>query len=170
MAQQVQRIVILGGGTAGWMTAAAISHVLAPRNVDIQLVESEEIGTVGVGEATLPHIRFFNQRIGLDEPELMRATQATMKLGIQFADWARRGDSYIHPFGDYGQPAGGVDFVQLWARLRAAGKASRICDYSLPVIMAEAGRFAFPSDDEGSVLSTFSYAYQFDAGLYAKYL
>lgn len=170
MGLQVQRIVILGGGTAGWMTAAAVSHILAPRNVEITLVESEEIGTVGVGEATLPHIRFFNQRIGLDEPELMRATQATMKLGIEFADWGRKGDSYIHPFGDYGQPAGGVDFVQLWARLRAAGKASRICDYSLPVVMAEAGRFAFPSSDENSVLSTFSYAYQFDAGLYAKYL
>jgi len=170
MAPQIRRIVILGGGTAGWMTAAAISHVLAARKADITLIESEEIGTVGVGEATLPHIRFFNQRIGLDEPELMRATQATMKLGIQFVDWARKGDAYIHPFGDYGQPAGGVDFLQIWARLHAAGRTSRICDYSLPVAMAEAGRFGFPVEDPASVMSTFSYAYQFDAGLYARYL
>lgn len=170
MAPQCQRIVILGGGTAGWMTAAALSHVLAPRNVSITLVESEEIGTVGVGEATLPHIRFFNQRIGIDERALMAATQATMKLGIQFVDWGRKGDAYIHPFGDYGQPAAGADFHQLWARLYNAGRASRICDYSLPIIMAEQGKFAFPVEGDAGVLSTFSYAYQFDAGLYARYL
>ena len=170
MIPQIRRIVILGGGTAGWMTAAAISHVLASRDVSITLIESDEIGTVGVGEATLPHIRFFNQRIGLDEPELMSATQATMKLGIQFVDWGRIGDSYIHPFGDYGQPAAGVDFLQIWSRLRAADLASRLCDYSLPVVMAEAGRFGFPETDPGSVMSTFSYAYQFDAGLYARHL
>lgn len=170
MRPQIQRIVILGGGTAGWMTAAALSHVLAPRKVEISLIESDEIGTVGVGEATLPHIRFFNQRIGLDERELMSATQATMKLGIQFVDWGRIGDSYIHPFGDYGEPIGGVDFIQHWSRLHAAGRAGRICDYSLPVVMSEAGRFGFPSADMKSVMSTFSYAYQFDAGLYARYL
>jgi len=170
MTDLVRRIVILGGGTAGWMTAAAISHVLAPRGVTITLIESEEIGTVGVGEATLPHIRFFNQRIGIDERELMAATQATMKLGIQFVDWGRKGDAYIHPFGDYGQPAAGADFHHLWARLNQAGRAGRICDYSLPIIMAEQGRFGFPVEDEASVLSTFSYAYQFDAGLYARYL
>lgn len=170
MAPRIGRIVILGGGTAGWMTAAALSHVLAPRNVSITLIESDEIGTVGVGEATLPHIRFFNQRIGLDERELMAATQATMKLGIQFCDWGRIGDAYIHPFGDYGQPASGAEFHHLWARLHAIGRASRICDYSLPIVMAEQGRFGFPVEDEGSVMSSFSYAYQFDAGLYARYL
>ncbi|MFN7054942.1 tryptophan halogenase family protein [Hyphomonas sp.] len=170
MAPRIERIVILGGGTAGWMTAAALSHVLAPRRVAITLIESEEIGTVGVGEATLPHIRFFNQRIGLDERELMAATQATMKLGIQFTDWARRGDAYIHPFGDYGQPAAGAEFQHLWARLYQSGKVSRICDYSLPIIMAEQGRFGFPAADEADVMSSFSYAYQFDAGLYARYL
>lgn len=170
MQPRIQRIVILGGGTAGWMTAAALSHVLAPRRVEITLIESDEIGTVGVGEATLPHIRFFNQRIGLDERELMSATQATMKLGIQFVDWGRVGDSYIHPFGDYGESIGGVDFIQIWSRLHAAGRVGRICDYSLPVVMSEAGRFGFPSADMKSVMSTFSYAYQFDAGLYARYL
>ena len=170
MAPRIERIVILGGGTAGWMTAAALSHVLAPRQVKITLIESDEIGTVGVGEATLPHIRFFNQRIGLDEPSLMAATQATMKLGIQFVNWARKGDAYIHPFGDYGQPVAGVDFHQLWARLHKTGRAGRICDYSLPVVMAEQGRFAFPENDPASVMSSFSYAYQFDASLYARYL
>ncbi len=170
MQPQIQRIVILGGGTAGWMTAAALSHVLAPQRIEISLIESDEIGTVGVGEATLPHIRFFNQRIGLDERELMRATQATMKLGIQFVDWGRVGESYIHPFGAYGESIGGVDFIQHWSRLHAAGRAGRICDYSLPVVMSEAGRFGFPATDERLVMSTFSYAYQFDAGLYARYL
>jgi tryptophan 7-halogenase len=170
MQPRIQRIVILGGGTAGWMTAAALSHVLAPRRVEITLIESDEIGTVGVGEATLPHIRFFNQRIGLDERELMAATQATMKLGIQFENWGKIGDSYIHPFGDYGESFAGVDFIHHWSRLHAAGRAGRICDYSLPVVMSEAGRFGFPTGDMKSVMSTFSYAYQFDAGLYARYL
>src|SRR5689334_10965604 len=110
------RLVIVGGGTAGWMTAAAFAATLRRDQCEVRLIESSEIGIVGVGEATLPHIRFFNQRIGIDERELMAKTHATFKLGIEFVDWARLGDSYIHPFGAYGTPAGGVSFHNYWLR------------------------------------------------------
>ena len=162
-----QKVVVLGGGTAGWMTAAGIVSLLRDA-VDLTLVESEAIGIVGVGEATLPHIRYFNRTIGLDESDLMAATRATVKLGIEFKDWGKLGDSYIHPFGDYGMRNDGLGFHQIWRKFR--DQAGPICDYSLPVVAARMNRFAEPSDDDRSVLSTYRWAYQFDATQYAPYL
>ena len=112
---QIERICILGGGTAGWMTAAALSHKFKGLPVSIQLVESDEIGTVGVGEATLPHIRNFNSALNISEPALMKATEATIKLGIEFCDWGRIGDRYIHPFGDFGPNVNGVPVLSILA-------------------------------------------------------
>jgi tryptophan halogenase len=166
----VRQVVIAGGGSAGWMTAAALCSVLAGRGVRITLVESEQIGTVGVGEATLPHLRYFNQRLGIDEPDFMRATGATYKLGIEFAHWGRRGDAYIHPFGDFGSDVDGVGFHHAFLRAQAAGSPHALGEYSLPVCMAAAGRFAFPAADPSALESTFSYAYHVDSSLYARFL
>ncbi len=161
------KVVIVGGGTAGWMTAAAMSALLGPSVAEIRLVESEEIGIVGVGEATLPHIRAFNARIGVDEAEFMRATGATFKLGIEFRDWGRCGDSYIHPFGAFGRDTDEVGFHHY---LNRAGGLGDIESFSLPIVAARHAKFAPPSEDNQSLLSTYGYAYQFDATRYAPFL
>lgn len=166
----IRSIIILGGGTSGWMTAAALAHFFIPRGVKITLVESDTIGTVGVGEATLPHLRFFNQTLGIDEQEFMQATGASYKLGIEFSNWGQQGDAYIHPFGDYGQSIKGVGFHHYWLQQKLAGDETKIDAYSLPVMAAQQQKFLYPSNDERSILSTFSYAYHIDAGLYARYL
>lgn len=169
----IQSVVIAGGGTAGWMTAAGLCSVLSSLNLKITLVESEQIGTVGVGEATLPHIRFYNQKLGIDENELMKATKATYKLGIEFKDWGKLGDSYIHPFGDYGLPeqlGAKNPFHHYVTQVENSGCKLNFDDFSLPVVAARQGRFQYPHPDQSNVLSTFGYAYQFDAGLYAKFL
>ena len=166
----ITRICILGGGTAGWMTAAALSNKYSSLGFEITLIESDAIGTVGVGEATLPHIRMFNQALGIDEAEFMRATRATFKLGIEFCDWGRLGDRYIHPFGDYGAPVDGIEFHHFWLRLLQNGHTSELDDFSYPVLAAEAGKFRMPGPDVSRIGSNFGYAYQFDSGRYAKFL
>ncbi len=168
--EKIKRIVIVGGGTAGWIAAAGLSSLYKSDDLSIRLVESEAIGTVGVGEATVPHIRHFNVKLGIDERDFMQKTSATFKLGIEFCDWNRKGQSYVHPFGAYGEPVGGVGFHHHWVRMRKRGDTRSIDDFSLPVKMSHMARFMMPSSDMRAVESTFSYAYQFDAGLYAAYL
>src|SRR4051812_25982785 len=148
------------------MTAAAFSSTLRRDQCHLQLIESSEIGIVGVGEATLPHIRFFNRRIGIDEAELMARTQATFKLGIEFCDWARKGDSYVHPFGVFGGKMAGVPFHHFWLRRAQGGDATPLESYSLPIVASRLNKFAPPSEDHTDVMSTFGYAFQFDASLY----
>ena len=167
---KIRKICILGGGTAGWMTAAGLAKKFANSDMEITLIESEQIGTVGVGEATLPHIRFFNNTLGIDEAEFMRATKATFKMGIEFCDWGRLGDSYIHPFGDYGKPINGVPFYHYWNRARLEADETRLDEYSYPIIASELGRFRMPDTDLNKIESTFGYAYQFDSSSYARFL
>lgn len=162
-------IVVVGGGTAGWMTAAALSK-LGKDVCNVTLVESDEIGTVGVGEATIPAIKEFNDYLGVIESEFMQATNATFKLGIEFIDWGDLGSSYIHPFGTFGESYGGADFIQHWTRLRQAGKAEDFEKYSYAIQACRKGRFEFAVKDKQEINSTYSHAYHLDASLYAKFL
>ena len=166
----IERIVIVGGGTAGWMTAAALAHFLDTKKCAVTLIESEQIGTVGVGEATLPHIRFFNHKLGIDEQDFMRKTQATYKLGIEFVGWGKADSAYIHPFGKFGESYQGIPFHHLWLKAHKQGLSDSIFDFSLPVQAAKSKRFTFPDTDVTSINSTYSFAYHIDAGLYADYL
>jgi tryptophan halogenase len=163
-------VVIVGGGTAGWMAAAALVGIMKPELCRVRLVESEEIGTVGVGEATLPHMKLFNDSIGLDEAEMMRRTNATFKLGIEFVDWGFEGASYIHPFGAHGPPGSGLPFQHLWLRARQNGRDFNLEEFSYGIVASRRNRFDFPSTDHRAIDSTYGYAYHFDASLYAKLL
>jgi tryptophan halogenase len=163
------RVVVVGGGTAGWMTAAGLVSVV-PGAASVHLVESAEIGIVGVGEATLPHLRAFITRLGIDERTFMAATHATFKLGIQFRDFGAIGESYIHPFGTYGQPLDGVGFHHFWLRRHHAGAVSGIGDFSAGVVAAREGRFTHPDPDLTDPTTSFGYAYQFDATRFAPFL
>jgi tryptophan halogenase len=168
--KRIENIVIVGGGTAGWMTAAAFARSLDPRQYKVRLVESDQIGIIGVGEATIPAIHEFNQFIGIDEVEFMKKTNATFKLGIEFRNWGSLGESYIHPFGRFGQAINGVGFHHYWLKMRQAGDPSGFEEYSLPITAARSGKFDYPSSDPHSPLSTYLYAFHFDAGLYARFL
>jgi tryptophan halogenase len=170
--QALRQVVIVGGGTAGWMAAAGLARVFGPM-LDITLVESEEIGTVGVGEATIPQIQIYNRLLGLDEDEFIRATQGTFKLGIVFDGWGAAGERYIHAFGEPGAPLGGVPFHHHWLRdrlSRTTRGAPDLWAYSLNAQAAWSGRFARTPPGGFGPLGEMPYAFHFDAHLYAKFL
>ena len=168
--QNLQRVVIVGGGTAGWMTAAALGKVLGAA-VDIRLIESDDIGTIGVGESTIPMLRLFNALVGIDEDEFMRETMATFKLGIELRDWARLGDRYMHGFGPIGRNLATLSFHQYWLRLHQAGKARDLESYSINRVAALAHRFMRADrSSPNSPLADIVHAFHIDAGLYARYL
>lgn len=171
MQRPIRSIAIIGGGTAGWMSAAAITKSFGPK-IDVVLVESEEIGTIGVGEATIPALREFNRLLEIDEAEFVRETFGTFKLGIQFNDWAKIGDSFIHGFGTIGRDLGLLPFHQYWLKARAAGQAKDISHYSLNTLAAQQGRFIAGASDAppNSPLAEIAYAYHFDSTLYARFL
>jgi tryptophan halogenase len=158
-----ERIVVLGGGTAGWMTATALATGL--KGTTVELVESEEIGTVGVGEATFPSIRAYHQILGIPEADFLRATNGTYKLGIKFRDWRVKGEDYYHTFGDFGMLSGPES---LWGQYRRHPRANlpTFGEQCLPTVMAINDRFCTPGKDAAH----FNYAYHFDAILYARFL
>ena len=166
----IRKIVIAGGGTAGWMAAAAFAKVLGER-WSVVLVESEEIGIVGVGEATIPLINIYNNALELDENQFMRETSATFKLGIEFVNWSRKGDSYIHGFGPLGPDLGITKFHHYWLKMRQAGRAASLEDYSINIAAARANKFMRAQPQLGaSPLAEIAHAYHFDASLYAAFL
>ena len=159
----LRRIVIAGGGTAGWMAAAALANTLGGF-ADITLVESDAIGTIGVGESTIPPIVLFNNLLGIDETKFMAATQATFKLGIQFDNWTRKDEGYFHSFGTPGKDHWSAAFHHFWLNGLTRGHDAPFADYSLETVAAMSGRFAHLPDN------ALNYAYQFDSSLYAKFL
>ncbi|MEO6799189.1 MAG: tryptophan halogenase family protein [Rhodanobacter sp.] len=168
---RLKNIVIVGGGTAGWMAAAAFVKVLGA-DYAIRLVESEQIGTISVGEGTVPHLKLFNNLLEIDEIEFIKQVHGTFKLGVQFNDWGRIGDSYIHGFGTIGHDVSLLPFHQFWIKANQQGIATDLGAYSLNTLAAPLGKFMTSASDvpASSPLASIAYSYQFDATLYAKYL
>ena len=166
----IRRIVIVGGGTAGWMAAAALAKVVDSPDCRITLVESEQIGIVGVGEATIPPIVEFNNLLGIDADEMLRATQGTFKLGIEFINWGRIGDAYMHPFGVFGRTIRNVNFWHFWKKAYDLGLSPGLDAYSLNWLAGKQNRFLRSGNVPNSPLAKVPHAYHFDASLYAGFL
>ncbi|GAA6139707.1 tryptophan 7-halogenase [Arenicella sp. 4NH20-0111] len=170
MDKKIKKVVVLGGGTAGWMVASSLVTKLDGLGLKVTVIDSSKVEAIGVGEATLPSIRSFCSSIGIEEIDLMRSTKATCKLGVEFIDWSKRGQSFFHPFGLYGTPFQSVDFYHYWLRLFNEDKASSLEHYSLAAVLAKSGRFTRPVKQPSSELSVFDWALHFDAGLFATVL
>lgn len=168
-ANEIRKIVIVGGGTSGWMAASVLARTFGPR-LDIELVESEQIGTVGVGEATIPQIRLLLNLLGIDEFDFLKNVQGTIKLGIQFNGWAKEGHRYIHAFGAMGRPLGMLEFHNYWLRALQQGRKDSLWSYSLNAAAAAQNRFDIFDTFGDTGLSGLVRAYHFDASLVAAYL
>ena len=166
----IRDVAIVGGGTAGWMAAAALARLLDRNATRITLIESDEIGTIGVGEATIPPLIAYNNMLDIDEDEFIAATKGTFKLGIEFVDWGALGERYFHPFGEHGQDIRGVHFHQLWLRESRRRRIDDISNWSMSATAAALGRYARPAPDAPLPLSQLAWAFHFDAGLYAQFL
>lgn len=165
----IKKLVVVGGGTAGWMAASSMARYLK-QQCEVVLIESDEIGTVGVGEATIPQISLFNKSLGIDEEEFIRSTHATFKLGIEFVNWGQKGDSYVHAFGGLGRDMESLPFHHYWLKLHKQGKSRDVGEYCLNSLASRKSKFMKSIDAGNSPLSHIVYAYHFDAGLYARFL
>ncbi|MFT3997220.1 MAG: tryptophan 7-halogenase [Asticcacaulis sp.] len=166
----IRSVIIAGGGTAGWMTAAALAKHFVGTPLTIRLIESAEIGTIGVGEATIPTIRSFYQSLGMNDAEVIRATQGTAKLGICFSGWREPGHDFIHPFAGYGQDFGDTGFHHILARLASEGTPQPLEAFSLGLQLARAGKFAFAPHPAPFTGAHFDWALHLDASLFAAHL
>lgn len=166
---RIRKIVIVGGGTAGWMSAALLANALGDE-VRIELIESEQIGTVGVGEATIPQIRLLLSVLKVDECDFLRHVQGTIKLGIQFNDWGKQGDRFIHAFGQIGRPLGMLDFYPYWLRARSEGSKESLWSFCLNAVAAAGNKFEIFDTFGDTGLSGLIRAYHFDASLVARFL
>ena len=166
----IRTIVIVGGGTAGWMAAASFAKHLEKLNCNIRLIESEQIGTVGVGEATIPPIIDFIRLLGVNENEIIRAVKGTFKLGIAYRNWTRPGDYFFHPFGPTGFGMGPISFPAYWLKMFLDGRAARLEEYSIQCVAAAANKFMRPVHAPNTPLNKITYALHFDASLFARYL
>ncbi|WP_026287112.1 tryptophan halogenase family protein [Gilvimarinus chinensis] len=169
-AKQIERMVIVGGGTAGWIAATTLGRIFQNSNVSIELVESEQVGVIGVGEATVPLFVDFLRRSGIDEADFIRRTQATFKWGIEFVDWRQKGESYLHTFGEIGRTIDGHDFYQIWLKARAQGDTTPLLHHAPEAVLAAQNKFYLPFNVAGTPLANARYALHLDATLVSQYL
>ncbi len=166
----IRKVVIVGGGSAGWICAAMASHYFHKSGVEVELIESEEIGTIGVGESTIPPFLQLIHSLGIDEQDFIQKTQASFKLAIRFENWRKKGETYYHPFGQIGGPIGRHEFYQCWLRAKANGHPSNLQDFAPATVMADQWKFIPPVRAQKTLLSGASYALHIDAKLVAQYL